>query len=87
MHFFMILVIGVLVEQVSTSTIYYVDVKRGAKENDGMSLKKPFLTIQACVDTLKEPGDECRIRLVKQNNLNRHCPLSLILFYFKHFSF
>ncbi len=61
MLFFIVLLIGVLVQQVST-TVYYVDVKRGAEGNDGKSLDEPLLTIQACVNALSEPGDECRVR-------------------------
>ena len=58
---FVVFLIGVLVEQVST-TVYYVDVKRGAEGNDGKSLGEPFLTLQTCVNALSEPGDECRVR-------------------------
>lgn len=61
MLLFLLFVIGNAVQQVSPM-IYYVDVTRGAKNNDGMTVDTPFLTIQECVDVLSEPGDECRIR-------------------------
>ena len=45
-----------------SGTTYYVDGSNGDDSNVGDSLDSAFATIKACIDVLKEPGDECHIR-------------------------
>lgn len=46
----------------TSSKVYYIDEKIGSDTNQGDSIVEPFATIQKCVDTVENPGDECRIR-------------------------
>ena len=42
--------------------IYIVDGNNGNDDNSGNDIDFPFKTIQHCVDSLTNPGDECQIR-------------------------
>ena len=42
--------------------IYIVDGNNGNDDNPGDDIDFPFKTIQHCVDSLTNPGDECQIR-------------------------
>ena len=64
-----VLLIGIFVVKHVSTAVYYVDNKHGSDGNDGKSLHEPFLTIQACVDALSAPGDECRVRYVMWNRM------------------
>ena len=61
MLLFSFLLLDIIISSV-TATVYYVDQKRGENGYDGKSTSKPFPTIQACIESISEPGYECRIR-------------------------
>jgi len=41
-------------------TIYYADSKNG-NDTDNGTIYYPFKTINACVSSIKHPGDECQL--------------------------
>ncbi len=52
----------ILVPLYVSGTIYYVDGNGGDDSNDGRSTTSAFANIKTCIDTLRNPGDECQIR-------------------------
>ena len=45
-----------------SGTIYYADGEKGNDVNTGKSITSAFATVKACINALKNPGDECHIR-------------------------